>query len=115
MNAKDLERYRQLLLAKRHEIEAGAIGTMGATGGTRERPADVADQATDAAQADLQAHLHQTDSHLLRAIEEARPRAWPKEIQQGCAPMGEKGRADNTSQGVSAWDEPCIRPATRQC
>ena len=71
MNAKVLDRYRQLLLAKRHEIEAGAIGTIGAAGGAREHPADVADQATDAAQTDLQAHLHQTDSHLLRAIEEA--------------------------------------------
>ena len=71
MNAKDLDRYRQLLLAKRREIEAGAIGTIGAAGGPGERPADVIDQATDAAQADLRAHLHQTDSRLLRAIEEA--------------------------------------------
>ena len=71
MNAKDLDRYRQLLLAKRREIEAGAIGTLGAAGRATERPADVIDQAADAAQADLQVHLHQTDSHLLRAIEEA--------------------------------------------
>ena len=71
MNAKDLDRYRQLLLAKRREIEAGAIGTIGAARGPGDRPADVIDQATDAAQADLQAHLHQTDSRLLRAIEEA--------------------------------------------
>jgi|SRR6516225_4749417 len=71
MNAKDLDQYRQLLLAKRREIEAGAIGTIGAAGGLGERQADVIDQATDAAQVDLQAHLHQTDSHLLRAIEEA--------------------------------------------
>ena len=71
MDAKDLDRYRQLLLAKRREIEAGAIGTIGGAGGATERPADVIDQATDAAQVDLQVHLHQTDSHLLRAIEEA--------------------------------------------
>lgn len=71
MNPKDLDRYRQLLLAKRHEIEAGALGTIAGAGGAAERPADVADQATEAAQADLQAHLHQTDSRLLRAIEEA--------------------------------------------
>jgi len=71
VNAKDLDRYRQLLLAKCREIEAGAIGTIGAAGGAAERPADVIDQATDAAQVDLQVHLHQTDSHLLRAIEEA--------------------------------------------
>jgi len=71
VNAKNLDRYKQLLLAKRSEIEAGAIGTIGSPGGPEERQADVIDQATDAAQADLQVHLHQTDSHLLRAIEEA--------------------------------------------
>ncbi len=71
MNAKDWERYKQLLLAKRREIEAGAIGTISAAGGPGERQADVTDQATEAAQADLQVHLHQTDSRLLRAIEEA--------------------------------------------
>jgi DnaK suppressor protein len=71
VNANDLDRYRQLLLAKRREIEARAIGTLGAAGVATERPADVIDQASDAAQADLQVHLHQTDSHLLRAIEEA--------------------------------------------
>ena len=71
MNAKDLDQYRQLLLAKRREIEAGAIGTIGAPGGVRERQADVIDQATDAAQVDLQVHLRQTDSRLLRAINEA--------------------------------------------
>jgi DnaK suppressor protein len=66
-----LDRYRQLLIAKRREIEARAIGTLDAAGGATERPADVIDQAADAALADLQVHLHQTDSHLLRAIEEA--------------------------------------------
>src|SRR5215831_12915061 len=81
MNAKDLDRYRQLLLAKRREIEAGAIGTIGAASGAAERPADVADQATDAAQADLQVHLHQTDSRLLRAIEEALARIEPAGVR----------------------------------
>jgi len=71
MDAKDLDRYRQFLLAKRRDIGAGAIGTLGAAGVATERLADVIDQAADAAQADLQVHLHQTDSHLLRAIEEA--------------------------------------------
>ena len=71
MNVKELDRYKQLLLAKRREIEAGAIGPIGAASGPTERQADVIDQATEAAQADLQVHLHQTESHLLRAIEEA--------------------------------------------
>ncbi len=71
MNAEDLDRYKQVLLTKRREIEAGAIGALGAAGGPGERRADVIDQATEAAQADLQVHVHQTDSRLLRAIEEA--------------------------------------------
>jgi len=71
VNAKELDRYRQMLLVKRREIEAGAIGTIGAAGGPGERPGDVIDQATEAAQVDLQVHLHQTDSRLLRAIDEA--------------------------------------------
>jgi DnaK suppressor protein len=71
VNAKDLDRYRQLLLAKRREIEAGAIRTIGPAAGPGERRADVINQATEAAQADLQVHLHQTDSRLLRAIEDA--------------------------------------------
>src|SRR5215472_17874092 len=81
MNAKDLDRYRQLLLAKRREIEAGAIGAIGAADGAAERPADVTDQATDAAQTDLQVHLHQTDSRLLRAIEEALARIEPAGVR----------------------------------
>ena len=69
MNAEDLDRYRQLLLGKRQVIEAGAAGTIGTA--LREREADVSDQATDAAQADIEARLHETDSHLLGSIEEA--------------------------------------------
>ena len=70
MNAKELDRYRQMLLVKRREIEAGAIGTIAAAA-PGERQGDVIDQATEAAQVDLQVHLHQTDSRLLRAIDEA--------------------------------------------
>jgi len=71
VNKEDLDRYRQLLLAKRREIEAEAVGTISAAGGQGERQPDVIDQATEAAQVDLQARLHQTDSRLLRAIDEA--------------------------------------------
>jgi DnaK suppressor protein len=71
VNEKELDRYKQLLLAKHREIEAGAIGTIGEAGKPGERQPDVSDQATEAAEMDLQVHLHQTDSHLLRAIEDA--------------------------------------------
>jgi RNA polymerase-binding transcription factor len=78
MDAKEVERYKRSLLAKRREIEAAAIGTVRSAGERGERQADVIDQATEAAQADLHVHLHQTDSRLLRAIEEALAR-----IEQG--------------------------------
>jgi DnaK suppressor protein len=71
VNTEDLDRYKQLLLAKRREIEARALGTIGAAGGPGEHSADVIDRASDAAQRDLDVHLHQADGRLLRGIEEA--------------------------------------------
>jgi hypothetical protein len=71
VNATDLQRYKRLLLAKRDELSgshadasflaAGAGGPMG----------DLADQANADADADLHIRLHQSDAHLLRAIEDA--------------------------------------------
>ncbi len=71
MSARDFERYKQLLLAKRRGIKATAIGTMGAAGGAAECPRDVIEQATQDTQTALQVRLRQTDSRLWRAIEEA--------------------------------------------
>jgi RNA polymerase-binding transcription factor len=71
MNARDLQRYKRLLLAKLEELSvtqadatflaAGAGGPMG----------DLADQANADAEADLHIRLHRSDAHLLRAIEDA--------------------------------------------
>ena len=71
MDTIELERYKRLLLAKRDELLADTRRTLLVTGGAERRQGDLTDQATDEAQTLLQVHLSQSDSHLLRAIEEA--------------------------------------------
>ncbi len=70
VDARDLQRYKRLLLAKRDELSAtrGGEPFVPGAGG---RQGDVADQATSDTEAELQIRLHQTDGRLLRAIEEA--------------------------------------------
>jgi DnaK suppressor protein len=70
-SARDLQRYKRLLLEKQHELsfvqdEAGA--RVPAAGGLE---GDLIDQANADAEAELQIRLHHTDGRLLRAIEEA--------------------------------------------
>lgn len=71
MNAREVERYKRLLLAKRRELSAEraeAAALVPAAGGPQ---GDVVDQATADAQAELQIRLRQTDGRLLRAVEAA--------------------------------------------
>ena len=70
-SARDLQRYKRLLLEKQRELssvqdDAGA--RVPAAGGLE---GDLIDQANADAEAELQIRLHQTDSRLIRAIEEA--------------------------------------------
>lgn len=70
MDARDLKRYKRLLLAKLDELSAPRSGepiVLGAGG----QQGDIADQANSDTEAELQIRLHQTDGRLLRAIEEA--------------------------------------------
>ena len=70
MDARDLQRYKRLLLAKLDELSALRSGepfVLGAGG----QQGDIADQANSDTEAELQIQLHQTDGRLLRAIEEA--------------------------------------------
>jgi len=71
MNAVDLQRYKELLAAKRRSltaprgrIESPAPSSGGDTG-------DLLDHASAASEADLQVRLRETDGKLLRAIDEA--------------------------------------------
>lgn len=71
MDAREVARYKRVLLAKRGELstewkEAAAL--VPAAGGPQ---GDVVDQATADAQAELQIRLRQTDGRLLRAVEAA--------------------------------------------
>ena len=70
VDARDLQRYKRLLLAKRDELSATRDGKtfVPAAGGWE---GDVVDQANSDTEAELQIRLHQADGRLLRAIEEA--------------------------------------------
>jgi RNA polymerase-binding transcription factor len=77
-SAKDLRRYKELLLEKQRElslVQGDAGARVPAAGGLE---GDLIDQANADADAELQIRLHQTDGPLLRAIEEALAR-----IRQG--------------------------------
>jgi len=71
MHAKELQRYKRLLVEKRQEIltasksEGAVIPAAGRVEG------DPGDQANADAEAELEIQLHRTDGRLLRAIEEA--------------------------------------------
>lgn len=70
-NARDLQRYKELLLEKQRElssVQGDAGARVPAAGGLE---GDLIDQANADAEAELQIRLHQTDARLLRAIEEA--------------------------------------------
>jgi len=78
MKGIHLDRYERLLLAKRDELLAGTHRAL-LTGGRAEgHGGDPTDRAAEETQTALQVHLSQSDSHLLRAIEEALAR-----IRQG--------------------------------
>ncbi len=71
MNARELDRYKRLLLEKQRELLAAngeAATRIPAAGGPQ---GDLIDQANADFEAELQIRLHQTDDRLLRAIEEA--------------------------------------------
>jgi DnaK suppressor protein len=67
MNARDLNRYKRLLLAKQRELSIDRP-VLPAAGGAQ---GDLIDEANLDAEADLQIKVRQTDVRLLRAIEEA--------------------------------------------
>jgi DnaK suppressor protein len=69
VDASALDHYKQLLLSKRRDLLAATLGTLAER--AEGRPGDPTDWATEETQTTLQAHLRQSDSHLLQAIEEA--------------------------------------------
>jgi DnaK suppressor protein len=71
MNATDLNRYKGLLLAKRRALTASKAGTESPAPSSGGDKGDLVDHASAALEADLQVRLRETDSKLLRAIDEA--------------------------------------------
>jgi DnaK suppressor protein len=69
-SARELQRYKELLLEKQRELSSvqGDAGRVPAAGGLE---GDLIEQANADAEAELQIRLHHTDARLLRAIEDA--------------------------------------------
>ncbi|HLB88940.1 MAG TPA: TraR/DksA C4-type zinc finger protein [Terriglobales bacterium] len=71
MDARELQRYKQLLLAKLDELSATRAEALTPVMGARGPRGDLIDQAAVQTEAELQIHLCQTDIRLSRAIENA--------------------------------------------
>jgi DnaK suppressor protein len=90
MHAKELLRYKRLLIEKRQELLTASAGAVIPAAGRVE--GDPLDQANADAEAELEIQLHRADGRLLRAIEEA------------------LGRINHGGHGVC---ESCNRPIAR--
>jgi DnaK suppressor protein len=71
MNARNLSRYKELLLAKRRKLTTARAGTESPAPSSGGDKGDLVDHATAALEAEVQVRLRETDSKLLRAIDEA--------------------------------------------
>jgi DnaK suppressor protein len=71
VEARDLQRYKRLLLTKLEELSASKIKAESVVPGAGDRHGDMADQASSDTESQLQIRLHQSDGRLMRAIEEA--------------------------------------------
>jgi len=71
VEARQLERYKRLLLAKQRELSAERPEAAAPVPPAGSPQGDLMDQADADAQAELHIRLRQTDSRLLRAVEAA--------------------------------------------
>ncbi len=71
MYAKELQRYRRLLVEKRRELLSASTSAGVGIPAAGRVEGDPVDQATAEAEAELEIRLHRTDARLLRAIDEA--------------------------------------------
>jgi DnaK suppressor protein len=104
VEAKHLHHYKQLLVAKQRELSAAALGTLSPSDSTGGWRGDLADEVTQAAAAGLEVRLRETDSRLLRAVEEALAR-----MEQGTF-----GLCENCHRSISPARLDAV-PWTRLC
>ncbi len=71
MKAADLKRYKQLLITKRDDVLATRNDADSLAPAAGHMDGDLADQAVAETEAKLEVRMRQTESHLLRAIDEA--------------------------------------------
>lgn len=71
MRARELDRYKKLLLEKQRELAVSPGETEGLVPPAGGPSGDLLDKANADLEAALQIRLHQTDGRLLRAIDEA--------------------------------------------
>ena len=96
VNAKDLQRYKRLLLAKPDELSETRADLASPLVAAEALRGDLIDQANARAEAEIHVHLHQSDVRLLRAIEEAlaRLRAGTFGICENCKKPISKARLE---------------------
>jgi DnaK suppressor protein len=71
MNVRDLNRYKELLLTKRRQLTTARPGTESPAPSSGGDKGDLVDHAAAALEAEVQVRLRETDTRLLRAIDEA--------------------------------------------
>ncbi len=71
VSARDLERYKRLLLAKRDELSAGRDAAAALVPPAGDSGGDFMDRASADAEAELEVRLRQSDLRLVRAIDDA--------------------------------------------
>ncbi|MCI0723046.1 MAG: TraR/DksA C4-type zinc finger protein [Acidobacteria bacterium] len=104
VNARELVRYKRLLLEKQQELSSARAGTEVLVPGAGDPGGDFIDQANADFEAELQIRLHQTDGPLLRAIQEALARIKDGRFGtcQGCGHRISKARL-----GAVPWTRRC--------
>lgn len=96
MNARDLDRYRRILLEKQQELSAASTEPKAPVPPAGTAQGDVIDQANADSAAELEIRLRRTDGRLLRAIEEAltRIRSGTFGACEGCGRAISKARLE---------------------
>jgi RNA polymerase-binding transcription factor len=86
MNAKDLERYKRLLLAKRDELMVEREEGSAPVPASGDMSGDLIDRAVADTEAELQIRLRQADGRVLKAIDAAleRMRAGTYGVCESC-------------------------------